>query len=424
MGKPSAPPPPDYTPIAMAAQSNATTAAANDKIQQQQADQNYEMANKQLDTYNQRADQAFKLSTDQFNWAQRAYDDNKSQNQQVINANIAAQQAQYDAAKKAQDHYDQVYKPMEDALVAQARDYNSPERRALNMGKASATVAQTFDTQRQAAQQSLEQYGVDPTSTRYQALDLTYRGQKAAAQAAAANQAGDATEAQGMALMTNAVNIGRGYPSAISTSYNTGTNAGSAGVNSDLATTASGATTMGTAPQYYGLGSAALGGGNQALGIGNSAIGAGNGAMGNSNGALSVWGNTLNNGYGNQMAQYNANQSASSGFGSILGTAAGLAPMFLAEGGAVPHPQADVPIPNAQPTRGGAIPVHASPSRGHVTDDVPAMLNAGEFVIPRDAMQWKGEEFFQKLIQKTREDRHQNSPAQPTTRRMALPARG
>lgn len=46
-----------------------------------------------------------------------------------------------------------------------------------------------------------------------------------------------------------------------------------------------------------------------------------------------------------------------------------------------------------------------SPSGGQQTDDVPAQLNAGEFVLPDDVVKWKGEEFFQNLIGKSRQAR-------------------
>lgn len=55
--------------------------------------------------------------------------------------------------------------------------------------------------------------------------------------------------------------------------------------------------------------------------------------------------------------------------------------------------------------QGGAIPSSASPSRGKATDDVPARLNAGEYVIPRDVVQWKGQHFFKNLIEQSRKAR-------------------
>lgn len=57
------------------------------------------------------------------------------------------------------------------------------------------------------------------------------------------------------------------------------------------------------------------------------------------------------------------------------------------------------------PTTGGFVPRSASPSQGRQTDDIPARLNADEFVMPRDVVHWKGQEFFQKLIQQARKSR-------------------
>jgi hypothetical protein len=71
---------------------------------------------------------------------------------------------------------------------------------------------------------------------------------------------------------------------------------------------------------------------------------------------------------------------------------------------------------------GGAVPSRMSPSRGRVTDDVPAtipqtggraQLNAGEFVLPRDVVAWKGQEVFQKMIAQARRARV-GAPAKPS----------
>ena len=48
------------------------------------------------------------------------------------------------------------------------------------------------------------------------------------------------------------------------------------------------------------------------------------------------------------------------------------------------------------------MPAHASPSNGQVTDDVPALLTANEFVIPKDVATWKGHEYFAKQIDQAR----------------------
>jgi hypothetical protein len=78
-----------------------------------------------------------------------------------------------------------------------------------------------------------------------------------------------------------------------------------------------------------------------------------------------------------------------------------------AQGGAV----GGRPAPGA--TTGGFVSKQLSPSGGQQVDDVPANLNADEFVVPRDVALWKGQEFFQKLIEQSRKARL-TAPAHPT----------
>ena len=64
----------------------------------------------------------------------------------------------------------------------------------------------------------------------------------------------------------------------------------------------------------------------------------------------------------------------------------------------------------AIPGASGTVPPQMSPSGGRQVDDVRAQgpggrginLNSDEFVIPRDVALWKGQEFFQKLINQSR----------------------
>ncbi|MCL2714383.1 MAG: hypothetical protein FWD68_07340 [Alphaproteobacteria bacterium] len=92
----------------------------------------------------------------------------------------------------------------------------------------------------------------------------------------------------------------------------------------------------------------------------------------------------------NQIGAFNAQTAADkgSGWGSALGSIAGAGMGFMgmptnsiggklfgfADGGAVP-------AVGGAPQNAGAVPMGASPSNGAITDDVPARLNAGEFII-------------------------------------------
>jgi len=376
MGKQSAPPPPDYGPIAAASQEQ--TRLADQEFQQQSAFQDKQLG----------------YQKDALDWAKAEYGKYDDLNNQIVQQQLATGKASSDAAARAQQRYESVYQPLEDQAVHTAMNYDTPQQEQLAAGAASASVAQQFAQQRTAAQQNLESFGVDPSSTRYAAMDVGLRTSQAAAQAAAANSAIQQTQATARGLQANAINVGRGLPSDINAGNNTALSAGNSAANIGLATVNTGANTMGTSTQYGGLGAQ----------YGGNAIGALNAGTG----AIGAWGNTLNAGYNNQLGAFNANQNASSGIGSLLGTAVGMIP-GLAEGGSVPSA---VPIGDGA-TPGGRVSPALSPSGGRNTDDIPAQLTAGEFVLPRDVVQWKGEEFMQKLIQKAREDKSQNARAQP-----------
>lgn len=333
------------------------------------------------------AKMSFALTMEQMDWARKTYADDRAIQQQVTDAALETQDLNNAAALADRLRYQETYQPLEDAAVEEAKSYASPERMAMEMGRAESSVAQEFDAQRKAAAQNLEAFGVDPSSTRYAALDRGARIQQAAAQAGAGNQARAQTEATGRALRSEAINTGRGYPGQIAGAYGSSGQAGNSAINSTLATTASGANTMGTSNQWQNTG----------------------------NNALGQWGNMTTAAYGNEINAYNAQQNAynnqqnsSSGLGGLIGSVLGAAGPggalagFLAEGGAV----GDV-------TSGGNVPASASPTGGAAIDDVDARLTAGEFVIPKDAVSWFGEKHFQQLIEKARKERPQ-AGAKPT----------
>ena len=327
-GKNDAPDPPDYSAIASASKEAA-----------------------QL---------AYKTSKEQLEWAKEKYGKDSEIAQRVIDAALERQDVNDQNAAKDRARYEAIYQPLEDQLAQDSEDYANPERIEQNAAKAQADVAQQFDASRKRALDNLQSFGVDPSSLRYAALDRAANVQQGAASAAAGNQSRQQDEAVGRALRSEAINVGRGYPGQIAGTYGTALQSGNQGINSALATTASGANSMGTGVQWQGAG-------NQALG---------------------TWGNALNSGFNNQLAAWQADQSNSSGLGGLLGTGLGFAATMLEGGGKA----GDV-------TPHGKVPAEISPSHGKAIDDVPARLNAGEFVIPKDAVSWYGERHFQKLIE-------------------------
>jgi hypothetical protein len=75
--------------------------------------------------------------------------------------------------------------------------------------------------------------------------------------------------------------------------------------------------------------------------------------------------------------------------------------MSLEDGGAIP----DTATPHVQP--GGVVPAHVSPSQGAVTDDVPARVNVGEFILPAEVVRWEGEKNIYKMVDRAKAEREQ-----------------
>ena len=402
-GKSKAPPPPDYTPIANASKEAAEVSAA--------------------------------VAREQLQWAREQYAQDREVTDQVVQDALKRAGEQDALARKDRMRYEQVFQPLEDQLVEESKTYNTDARREQAAGSAAAEVGQQFDAARTNAMQQLESYGVDPTQTRAGALDVSIRTQEAAAKAGAANAARTNVENTGRALRSEAINIGRGLPGQAAVALNAAIQSGNQAVNSGNATTATGAGTMGTGVQWQGQ----------------------------SNNSLNTWANALNMGYQNQLDRVKANNSASSGIGSALGLVGGalLGPSapwifsdervkedvtpvgkskdgqtiykfrykddpsntmhmgLLAQEVEKKHPDAvheqdgvkmvdyDRALPVGRSDKphyadGGAVPVEQSPSGGQAIDDVDAKLSAGEFVVPKDVVRWKGEEWLQKVIDSSR----------------------
>lgn len=360
MGKSSPPPAPDYTGLILA---------------NQQASQ-----------------QSFQLGQDQLAWAKEVYADNADTIDAISNLTLRQQREQFGDARQDRARYEQQYVPLERQLVNQAENFMSPERIHQEAARAGATVNREFEAARDNARSQLESYGVDPSQTRAGALDLQSRIAQGAARAAAMTNARRDTQATGAAMLGNAVNVGRGLPAQATSGYAGSSSAGLGTGQLGNQSFATGAQAMGTPTQWQA-------GGFQGL---NQAADAQT-AM-----------------YRNQLGQTQLEQSATSGLGSLLGLGLGMGRGFMTggmfeEGGAVPYPD--------ELEQGIHIDEALSPSGGIRTDDVPAMrttdvgepalrLNVGEFVVPEDTVRWFGEQHFQKLIEKGKEEK-QKATAKP-----------
>jgi len=316
------------------------------------------------------------FARDQLEWAKSTDQANRDILEQVLGIQIQQLESAYEQAMKDRQRYEETYQPVEDQLLADMNALGTPERQEAEAARRIADVRANYEAQRSNAMRSLEDYGIDPSQTRWQALDLGFRAQEAAAAAMAANQGRQYEEQMGRALRSEAINIGRGYPGQVAQAQGI--------VNQ----TAGGA--MNNANQTAGTSAAGF----------NSALGAGQLAMG----GYGQGANIMSQGYNNQMAQYNANAGQSAAFWGGIGALGGAAiggPFGGAFGERL-FSKAAAPVPgNAH--EGGSVPGDLSPIP-HPADRHPTMLADNEYVIPADVVMRKGTEFFDKLLDRYKDN--------------------
>lgn len=233
MGKSSSPDVPDYSPVTRASAAAASTDAAN--------------------------------SASQLAWAKEQYAAQAPATQAYASSMADNSAAQSAYAQAAQDRYTSVYEPMQDKFAAEAGSYNSPNRANQAAGAAQADVASQFNQARASALSSLESYGIDPSQTRYGALDLGTRVSQAAATAAAGTQSRLQTEATGLDLQQKAIAMGSALPGQAQAAYSGAAGSGASGVNAGLNTASTYGNLMGTATQWAGAQNSALSGQTSAL---------------------------------------------------------------------------------------------------------------------------------------------------------------
>jgi len=266
-GKQDAPDPPNYQPIAQ----------ASEKAAQLQ----YNLGQQQLD------------------WAREQYAQYWPYVQSYLTSQTGSTEENRQRALDYYDFYKDTYKPIEQQYAQTALGWATPARMEQRAGAAMKDVAESFEASRRATLNKLESFGIDPSQTRFGALDFGSRIAQAAATAAAGTLCRLNTEGVGLSLMGAAIDTGRGYPANISSAYSTATQAGYLGNKS----------------------------GSDLYGTGAGAMGSPTGYFSGGTGALNAWGNALNQGFNNQFqaVQYNNQQAANTwnGIGKLAGGALG-----------------------------------------------------------------------------------------------------
>jgi hypothetical protein len=251
MGKPSPPPPPDYTPFAQGAQATAASDVQAAQIQadvaREQLAQQGIYAGKSADIAQQYADMAQQQTQAEIQYAQQSAAQGATQGQleqqqlalaqgqyadikpylqtymqQQLDAGTTAQAnlqlAQGYAKQQAQqatdtyNRYATTFAPKEAQFANEAFNWASPTRIAQAQAAAQGDVSTAFQAQRDQAQRQLMSYGIDPSQARYAGTTQAMNIGGAAAQAAAGTQAGLQAQLQGNQYELAALQLGRGLP--------------------------------------------------------------------------------------------------------------------------------------------------------------------------------------------------------------------
>lgn len=240
-----------------------------------------------------------KLTAEQWDWVKNEYE--KSAPDRAAAADMARRvsQAQLDSmglqdsvTKSYIEDRENLFRPLEQSIVTEANEYDTPERREAKAGQAVADIGQQVSLAQAAQTRQQQRMGVNPNSGAAVALGNSMSLGEAAAKAGGANQARDAVELQGYARKMDAANLGRNIASSQATSAGVALNQG----NSAVANASVPASTT-----------------NQGIGV---MQGGANSAVANLGSAAGVYGSSTNT-----KAQAGDNGAAMGAIGSVVGAA-------------------------------------------------------------------------------------------------------
>lgn len=310
-------------------------------------------------------------------------------------------------AQEYSDYEKNTYRPLEKSIVDEANNYDTKAKQEEMARQGIADVATAYDAQKKQALDTLSQYGINPNSNRFAAINAQLARGEAADKAGVATNARTNAEQLGYARKLDAASLGRNLASNASTAYGVSLNASNsanASGNNALATSGSPGASLSSG---YGAYSGMLGNSS------NSYYGAGS-TFGKQYAADSQLTAAKYGGIGSAAGQFLGSGMGQSALGSLGGMissgAGGLGSMLSSAGSAIMSYLADG---GEAPRKRGAIRGPGGP----VDDKIPAMLSNGEYVLPADTVKAIGVKKLDKLIKQT------HTPA-ATQRRQAISARG
>lgn len=256
-------------------------------------------------------------------------------------------------------NYQNTFQPLLQQQAQEAKDYTSGANIDRLRGRAVADSNSALEAQRQNHAAALASEGVDPATLGAGALDRQASITGAAQNAGAANNSYLNTMNTGRQLTQQAGQVGMQLQQQGNEQAQIGSGIGSSLINAETGSNSGAINNLQGANSYL------------TTGVNANRSSADIAHQGNQDSLAA--------------AQFAADQAKQKGAG-IGGAISSLAPLAMMERGG--------PVPSR-----GALPYAPVPGS---TDTVPMLATPGEFVIPKDVVAHKGNEFFHKLIDSTR----------------------
>lgn len=178
--------------------------------------------------------------------------------ERVTNSQIASQDKSNNLADEYAAYNRETFRPLEQGIVDEAKNYDSTDAQAKAAGQASTDLASATTAKRDAVTRNMARMGVNPTDGRFMAA-MGDPANDALGDVTARNNARDKIKVMGAAKRMDAASLGRGLPSAQATSAGLALTAGNSAVGNQVA--ANGSMTSSSAPAISLLGGASQTGG-------------------------------------------------------------------------------------------------------------------------------------------------------------------
>lgn len=130
--------------------------------------------------------------------------------------------------------YNNLFKPVEDRMVSDANNYDTPEAQAAAAATAKADVMSNADSARLQNTRQMSAMGIAPGSGRFAGVDRANDLSTALAAAGAQNDAREQVKATGMALREGVANFGKGATSTAAQQVGLGLQAGNSAAGNQL----------------------------------------------------------------------------------------------------------------------------------------------------------------------------------------------